>query len=529
MSLTARLRLDDPQVVRGLPLVLAVVAATCVVLAIEPWPVGVFQDDGIYVVLAKALATGEGYRFIQMPGAPHATHYPPGYPLFLAVLWKVWPAFPQNVTLFKFANAALIGVAAVLTWHFARRNARLGALGAGAAALLFTACSPVVLLSVMVLSEPLFLVVLLLAAFAAERAVRTGNLGDAAVAGVAVAGLAMIRTLGVLLLPAAAIAMMLRRQWKPALVTIGVGVVAMLPWQWWVSTYAAEVPAVFMGKYGSYSGWLADAVRAGGLPWVIEVVRFNAGRLAFESWTHTGTILAPFALRATATAAVVVVLAAGVAGAWRRLPVTTLFVLGYGAVVLAWPFAPARFLWGIWPLVGVVAVLGVAHLATLAARVPTGPRVARGAVVTLALLLTIGYLKFNVQSAREDWWTQVQGSVADRARPLAEWVRANTDTSAIIATDDDVLMHLYTGRRTVPNGTFTPQEHLVPQTPAFATSALRQIMRDFPVDYVLAVSDYGLYAANGLLQGERPALRLVRALERGAVFVPVGPTVGVTP
>ena len=32
--------------------------------------VGVFYDDGIYVVLAKALAEGEGFRYIHMPGAP---------------------------------------------------------------------------------------------------------------------------------------------------------------------------------------------------------------------------------------------------------------------------------------------------------------------------------------------------------------------------------------------------------------------------------------------------------------------------
>ncbi|MBC7897587.1 MAG: hypothetical protein H7066_19360, partial [Cytophagaceae bacterium] len=57
-----------------IPLGLGVLAATCVMLAIGPWPVGVFQDDGIYVVLAKSLATGEGYRFLQMPGAPNATH-----------------------------------------------------------------------------------------------------------------------------------------------------------------------------------------------------------------------------------------------------------------------------------------------------------------------------------------------------------------------------------------------------------------------------------------------------------------------
>ena len=33
---------------------------------------------------------------INMPGAPHATHFPPGYPLLLAALWKLLPSFPDN-------------------------------------------------------------------------------------------------------------------------------------------------------------------------------------------------------------------------------------------------------------------------------------------------------------------------------------------------------------------------------------------------------------------------------------------------
>ncbi|MBL8981393.1 MAG: hypothetical protein JNL26_04375, partial [Gemmatimonadetes bacterium] len=287
----------------------------------------------------------------------------------------------------------------------------------------------------------------------------------------------------------------------------------------WVAAHAGEVPAIFTGKYGSYSGWLGDAVRSGGLAWVAEVVRFNAGRLAFESWTHTGTVLGPLWLRATATTALAVVLVAGLASAWTRTRVVALFSLAYLAVVLAWPFAPARFLWGIWPVIGMLCVLGVGALA--GPRVEGRPTLRRVAVGALALALVVGYARFNVQSTREGWWSQVQGSVADRARPLAEWVRTNTDTNAVLATDDDLLVHLYTGRRTVPNATFTPQEHLAPQTPEFATRALGEILATYRVDYVLAVSDYGLQAARGLSQGPQPSLRLVTTFPRGAVFEPL--------
>ena len=147
------------------------------------------------------------------------------------------------------------------------------------------------------------------------------------------------------------------------------------------------------------------------------------------------------------------------------------------------------------------------------------PRIAtRWAAVALASLLVIGYARYNYLGITHGWWTQVQAKVADRARPLAEWTAANTPENAVIATDDDVLIYLYTGRHTIPSGAFTPQEHTNPQTPAFATETLRTILRTYDVDFVLASSEYGAYAARGLVQADPPELQIVGALKIGAVF-----------
>ena len=100
--------------VRLVMLVVFAIVLGAGVLTITPHPLGVFSDDGMYAVLAKSLAEGRGYRFINLPGAPSGTHFPPAYPLLLAALWKLVPAFPQNVLVFKAANALLNAVAAVL-------------------------------------------------------------------------------------------------------------------------------------------------------------------------------------------------------------------------------------------------------------------------------------------------------------------------------------------------------------------------------------------------------------------------------
>src|SRR6185436_20890315 len=101
-------------------------------------PVGVAHDDGMYVILGKALATGQGYRWLHVPGAPPATHFPPGYPAVLALLWWMVPSFPANVILFKVLNACLLAVAAGATAVFAER--RLGFGRRASAVLAVVAC-----------------------------------------------------------------------------------------------------------------------------------------------------------------------------------------------------------------------------------------------------------------------------------------------------------------------------------------------------------------------------------------------------
>ena len=49
---------------------------------IVPAVCGVYHDDAIYVVTAKALSQGDGYRLINLPESPSQTKYPILYPLF---------------------------------------------------------------------------------------------------------------------------------------------------------------------------------------------------------------------------------------------------------------------------------------------------------------------------------------------------------------------------------------------------------------------------------------------------------------
>jgi hypothetical protein len=510
---------SDEQRERLLPFVLAALSMAAVVMFIEPFPVGVFQDDGVYTVLAKSLATGQGYRYLHLPDAPNATHFPPAYPLFLAGLWKLFPSFPANITLFKFANAAFIGLSAILAWRFARGQLQMGQWAAAITVAVFTACAPVVLMSVMVMSEPLFLAALFPVLMAGERAAKTGNVRDAVIAGAAGGALSLIRTLGAVAIPATALVLVWRRRWLAAFCVCVAGLLVMAPWQLWVSAHDAEVPAIFLGKYGSYSAWLLGGIRDGGLEWLATLGWFNLRLFVGGGWDTLSVDSFPVPLRFVVTFVATGFFATGWWLMVRRAPVAGLVIAAYLTLVVLWPFPPQRFTFGVWPLLGMCFGLTVEAILRWKPQAPAHVTL-RWVGVGLAALLMVGYGRSNYRSVSRGWWTQVQGYVADRAKPAMAWVAANTPEDAVIVTEDDVMIHLYTGRRAVPIGTFTPQDHMSKQTAEFATEALRSILRSYDIDYVVATTPFGAQAAQGLIRGSAE-LRFAGVLELGAIYLPV--------
>ena len=82
---------------------------------------GIFHDDGIYVATAKSIAEGTGYRLINLPSSPLQTKYPFLYPAILAIIWKINPNFPDNLTVMQIGSAAF-GAIRVATRPHSRRS-----------------------------------------------------------------------------------------------------------------------------------------------------------------------------------------------------------------------------------------------------------------------------------------------------------------------------------------------------------------------------------------------------------------------
>lgn len=294
----------------------------------------------------------------------------------------------------------------------------------------------------------------------------------------------------------------------------------MLPWQWWIAVHESGIPSILTGKYGSYGGWLIEGFQTGGgWRWIGRLMEFNLRLVVGQGWEVFAVLQAASPVQWAATAAATAFFGAGWWLLLRRAPVAAWFVALYLLVVIAWPFAPSRFIYAIWPLIGIQVGLGIEALLRWRPT-PRAFAALRYAGVVAALGLALGYARYNYLGYAYGWWVQDQASVAERTRYLAEWTRRNTADDAILATEDDLILYLYTGRRAVPVGTSTPHDIFQTQKPAFMSDALRTILRTFDVDYVLVSTDLGGFAARGLVQATPPELRFVVALKQGAVFQP---------
>src|SRR2546430_5169987 len=84
--------------------------------------IGALTDDGVYVVLGKAIAQGDGYRSIHLVGAPLQVRYPPALPLLLAVPWALAGTLGAVRATVAVLHPMVTGAAAGLVWWLGRRQ-----------------------------------------------------------------------------------------------------------------------------------------------------------------------------------------------------------------------------------------------------------------------------------------------------------------------------------------------------------------------------------------------------------------------
>jgi hypothetical protein len=115
--------------------------------------VGVFSDDAAYIILAKSIATGQGYARINFPTPRPEVAWPIGYPLLLSPLVGLWPF---NYVPLKILSILLTLGTVFILWKYLKF--RVSATYALIVIALFAVNDAIVTKASFVMSEPAYLV-----------------------------------------------------------------------------------------------------------------------------------------------------------------------------------------------------------------------------------------------------------------------------------------------------------------------------------------------------------------------------------
>ncbi len=424
------------------------VLVTIYVRALLAPAVGVFHDDGVYLVTARSLATGGGYRIASLPQAVPETKYPILFPALLAGVWRLVPDFPANLPWLKAVSFG--GAIAWLVLSARLLGRQCADARAGCALALLAASSPWVLfLSTAVLSETVFASLATGALLAVDTAAEKRPFWLALPA-ILASGAFLTRTIGVAVIAACAITLLLRAGRTRAALFMLICAALCTPWLAWHFVQRASISGVDVYySLQNYETWNIVAA----FPWNQKNLIFGTNLLGIlvgpailmgfpsSGW---GAVLAP-ALGFLA----VLGIAQRLRARWSALE---WFVAIYLGIVLLWAWPPTRFLAPLLP-----ALLYYAYLGTLACCRWAGwnGRTAGIVVASLAILLaaqsslalargmaeatTQGHV--GVPNCDQDDWAETQR--------LLDWVRLHTPPHAVLMANIDPLVYLYTDRHSL--------------------------------------------------------------------------------
>ena len=325
---------------------LIVIACGAMMLANTRFDAPPRYDGAGYAVLARSIGEGRGYREIDHPDAPRHAHFPPGYPLALAGVWKVTGVSWAAAHAFSFV--CTIG-ACLVFWRWTRRWAR----PAEALIMAFT-------LAInwrwgrdgaAIQSEPLF-ALLSIAAVSWSGKVRGGF-----VLGILLGAIILTRHAGVALVVAIFLDLVLRSRKRDAAVALITCIFVVAPWAIWLAIVGKNTQVGLVPVQG-----VGSVIAHNALFYLQRLIDTLIGPVI-----EVATVFRPnYAGIATAAA---IVLAAPIVWGWVRLArshdrrLAGLVPMLTMPMLLVWPFTEAgRFLVPLIPFIIAGAVEGIGAL-----------------------------------------------------------------------------------------------------------------------------------------------------------------------
>jgi len=452
------MRLRLPVIVVGLLIAVAAFAA------INPHILGLFHDDGVYAVTAKALAEGDGYRIISLPGAPYQTKYPFVYSALLSLIWRIAPAFPSNIVFLKSLNVlVLLGIFFVSMVYYRRCCERAGTLAPLAFAVIVCTNPLVFSFTDYVLSE-LLLVLLSVASLAAYRSAGAGSAPSHGRRLGTIAGVSCLTRLAAAPLVVAGVLQSYTSRGARAFAWFaGVVLLLVVPWFVWMAHAGGLARVGSLFDY--YTGYDFGGGRLAGSQAILDVISGNARYLTDTFQMLYLTPLLPGL--AVLLAALTLV---GMVDSRRRQDVGDWgFLLGSLALYLIWPFNPTRYSVPLAPLLILYLFRGMERIADWISH----RQFAVSALAKLVWLPGLLVISLNLFWLSSFVWSRhpesTRGLYSSRApytwagfEQTFAWVRANTQPDDLLATAYDPMYFLYTGRKAIRPALHRPATYFYP-------------------------------------------------------------------
>ncbi len=441
-----------------------------------------FVDDGYYVTLAKALATGQGYRLINSPSGSLMPLYPPAFPALLSIVFRLAPDFPGNLWLLKLVSiTAMFGAGVVTYWYFAQYRQCSQKLALGIA--LVTALTPwlVMLATSTVMSECLYLFLFLATLLTVEAALRDGKFQTMllALGGGLSAFTFLTRSAAIALVAAVLVLLLKERRWRALLLYMVVFVAFIMPWQIYVRRHAPtaeqrkEQEGYIVTSYAEQF-WQVRAgdansgvISLGEVPARVwsnlagiaaqDMDRIMLAPLA-ELARQQGTAKSPVGMQAISTLLFLLVLLGFGATLRQRFTLLELVTAFSVGIIVLWPWDTFRYTITLTPLLLYYLLQGLGALDHWRrgdkAATPAGLRgreklqVAALSVVFGCCLL--GHLRFLYAQYLASPLEQplVIRSFRENLE-LLDWVKRSIPSTEVLAAQNPPFVYLYTGHKTI--------------------------------------------------------------------------------
>jgi hypothetical protein len=402
-----------------------------------------FYDEGVYVINAKSLATGAGYRNLSLPDSPPQGKYPPFFPFLLSIVWRMLPDFPDNLVAMK-ALVLLMGMGLLAVANsYLRTFRRLVSLDSLAVAIIIGLNPFFLLFSTLATSDIAYALLSLLALYLYERSSsdqRTVIFGLMLV----IALLAFLtRTAGIFLLTAIVADLTRQHHVRRASIAAIMSAVAVGLWTLWsqgATPAYAQYPDGVRENYVGYSGSISFSDWIRQLP---QIVTVNL-RLLLHGWQF---FLFPW-LPLIAEVLILPVVYFFFKHVTPRLRLEKLYCALYLIGILVVPYPDtARYFLAISPFLIAYFVAGLRALVCKEVckswpewRAQKTAHLIVAVLVLTTLVVDLG-LSWRPNRQRTD-------SMSEFHRML-NWVNQNVPVDATLVGDYDPAYYLFTGRKAV--------------------------------------------------------------------------------